>query len=207
MRNTVPPHNQRGLTLVEVAVAIAILAVIYAISSQSMSISMASSEVGERNAKRLDDIEQAWFYLHQDLRNFIYYRVERSRGLAPLLPLDVNQDQEEWLTLLRAGNPNPVGKLRTNMLRVQYALIDDTLVRRTWQDLATLEEDYHVEQKLLGNIERVEVRVLPPDAGNLKVNWPTRWNQPSSLPLAIEVTLVLPDRGELKRLFSIHEAQ
>ena len=172
-----------------------------------MSVSIASSEIGERNSKRLDKIEQAWFYLYQDLRNFIFYPVQRSRGLAPLLPLDVNQDQEEWLTLLRAGNPNPVGKLRTNLQRVQYVLQDETLIRRTWQDTATLEEQYRREQKLLAGIERIDVRVLPPNATSLTADWPTRWNDPAAVPLAIEVTLVLEDRGELKRLFSIYANQ
>ena len=63
-------RSQQGLTLIEVAVAVAIMAVIFVLSQQTVSVSTDSFDTSERNAKRIEQIDRVWYFLKQDLKTF-----------------------------------------------------------------------------------------------------------------------------------------
>ena len=198
--------KQQGLTLIEVSVAIAIMAIVYVLSQQAISIASASYEVSEKHSERIESIDQAWFLIKQDLRNILSYKMSRQyQDTIP--PLVFEFGQETWLSLLRGSNPNPLSLLRTELQRVAYKLDEDVIVRYTWNDPAETDFEEAYEQKILSGVEKIEVRGLPPKAQSLKDRWVSEWKEPESLPLALEVTITLEDRGEMKRLFMLSDGK
>ena len=195
--------SQKGLTLIEVAVAIAIMAIIFVLSQQAISVASASFEISEKHNKRLEQIDRAWFYIRQDLQYILAHPMRQKYG-DQIPPFRVEFGQESWMTLLRSNNPNPLSLLRTEKLRVAYKYEDEVISRHTWPDPADVDWDEATEQKILSGVERLEVRVLPPTAKSLKDRWPDKWIEPEGVPLAVEITLELKDRGEMKRVFTLN---
>ena len=80
------------------------------------------------------------------------------------------------------------------------------LVREHWNVTDPTLANPPIERRLLDQVERIEIRYL--DAGR---EWVTQWpplGSPGdtglrSRPLAVEITLVLGDYGEIKRLIEV----
>ncbi len=198
--------RQKGLTLVEVAVAVAIMAVIYVLSNQAISVATGAFEVSERAGKRIEKIDRAWFFIKQDLRNFLAHSVRQPFG-GDVPPLVIEFGQPVWLALLRSGNPNPLSLPRTEMQRVAYKFEDEIITRYTWQDPSQVDFELAREQRILDGVENIEIKVLPPTAKSIDGPWVDKWTDLVSVPLAVEVVMTLQDRGEMRRVFTLTNAK
>lgn len=206
--------SARGLTLIEVLIATAIMAVIGAISYQALSASITSKEVVEDNLAKLTRVDRIWMLLETDLRNIVPGEQRQVYGagsgdVIPPMVVDVDSGHY-WLTLLRGGHANPLYFPRTEMIRVGYRVEDKTLWRDVWYDLASVDQEQARQQKVVENVEEIEVRLLPHSATSFTAGpwvetWPAQTLQQSGgkLPLAIEVTLKLEGYAEIKRLFGL----
>lgn len=204
----------KGLTLIEVLIATAIMAVIGAISYQSLSASILSKEVVEDNLLKLNRVDRIWMLLETDLRNLVPVEQRQVFGAGsgeaiPAFVADPSATQY-WLTLLRGGHANPLHFPRTEMIRVGYRVQDETLWRDVWYDLASVDSEQARPQKIVEHVESIEVRLLPHTATSYSDGpWVDRWPAPnlpqagSKLPLAIEVTLKLDGYSEITRLFAL----
>ena len=197
---------QRGLTLLEVLVATAILAMVFVLSQQTFDAASKAFERTSDQTQRLEQIDKAWFLLKQDLTHLLGHSVKRSFD-SDIPPLVIEFGQEVWLALLRGNYENVLGLQRSELQRVAYKLEDNEIVRYSWYDPAGTDFDLAKKQKLLGGVERVEIAVLSAQARNLDGPWEDTWLQLSSLPLAVEITLETQDRGEMKRRFVLENGR
>ena len=201
-------NNQKGLTLVEVAVAVAIMAVIYTLSNQAISVATSAFEVSERAGKRIEKIDRAWFFIKQDLRHYLAYSVSPPFG-QNISSFVIEFGQPIWLSLLRSDNPNPLLLPRTELQRVAYKFEEGLITRYTWNDPTQIDFDLANEQRLLDGVENVEIRVLPPTAKSTNDRWADKWVQQDDapVPFAAEVVLTLTDRGEMRRVFTLTDGK
>lgn len=200
-------HN-KGFTLIEVMVAIVIMAMIAVMTSQSFSAAITSSEATQEAIDRIAAVDRIWVLLETDMRNVIPAMPKVSRG-KPIPPVFIDQSEEYRLTLLRAGYANPLRLPRTEVVRVGYRFEENALWRDTWFNIAENDERKARPQKILEGVEDIFIKALPPggrssvSGGPWQDRWPASGQKPETLPAAIEITLITDDFGEVKRVYSI----
>ncbi len=201
-----------GMTLIEVLIAVIILAAIGTISYQSLSTTIKSKEVVEDNLAKLARIDRAWLLIETDLRNALAHVTQQTAGPGTsddIQPLVLENGGDYWLTVLRGGHANPLDFLRTELIRVGYRLQEETLWRDVWYNLGSVDVEQARRQKVIDDVELLEVRALSPQARAFGSGpWLDRWPQAGAsrdvmLPLAIEVKLQLREQAEISRLYSL----
>jgi general secretion pathway protein J len=198
-----------GFTLIEVMIAILIMAMIAIMTSQSFSAAISSSEATQETIDRVAAVDRIWVLLENDIRNVIPAMPVSTRD-RPIPPVYVATSDDYRLTLLRAGYANPLHLPRTEVVRVGYRFEDDAIWRDTWIDISESDERKARPQKILDNVEDIFIKVLANQVGRSSVSggpwqesWPLGGQLPQTLPAAIEITLITEDFGEVKRLYSI----
>ncbi|MFT5082170.1 MAG: general secretion pathway protein J [Lentisphaeria bacterium] len=201
---------QRGLTLVEVLVAIVIMAIIASISYQSLSVTVDSKDVVEKKLKEISRIDRMWLLMEADLRHVLNYKFKQSYGSgsgSELPALTIDNGGGYFLVLLRGGHANPLNFNRSELIRVGYRVENKTLWRDVWYDLSSNDEDNARQQKIIEDVEILEFRALSTQATSVSAGpWLDQWPQAAqagALPLAVEVNLELEGHEPIKRLFSL----
>ena len=110
------------------------------------------------------------------------------------------------LQITHGGWPNSAGVPRSTQRRTAYRIEDDELVRYHWNVLDRTLNNVPVATVLLDDLESLTFRFLRPN-GEWTDQWPPISVQTSSnttmLPRAVEITLILPDEGELTRIVEV----
>ena len=186
--------------------AIAVTAIIAAMAAQAFDSAQQAHVRTRENLARLQRLDRTWLAIEADLRNAVSRAYRSSYGDA-IPALKVDDTEEEWMSLLRGGRANPLHFYRSELAYVAYSLEDGILVRQTWIDPANLDEDLAHQQKLLSEVEEVQVRVLPPNSRSvIDGPWLEEWPPtvaPAALPMALEITFILENEGEITRLFTM----
>jgi len=198
--------TQRGFTLMEVMIALFIMAMIALLASQAFNTASSGAAATREAMDRLAAIDRTLVMIETDLRNAIP-KVLRARLGEPLPPVYVTQSDDYWLTVMRGGMANPLYQKRTEEVRVGYRYLDETIWRDIWYNPMQLEQEEARQLKLLEGVTFLQIRVLPQTATSLAAGpwldaWPPNTGN-TDLPLAIEVTLTLEDMGEIRRLFML----
>ena len=201
---TTKVRQYSGFTLVEVLVAIMITAVIGVMASQAFHAASTSASATDDALKRLSRVDRAWVVFERDFRYVVQKQITQEFG-GPLPAFYVDATGEYLMTLLRSNVENPLGLPRTEMVRVGYRLVEDTLWRDTWYDVRLTDQSEARPQKVLEGIENLQIRALPIRANSLASSWITRWPDQGAtgndVPRAVEITLETEDYGEVIRVF------
>lgn len=201
-------RNVSGFTLIEVMIAILIMAMIAVMTSQSFTVAISSSEATQEAIDRMAKVDRVWVLFETDLRNAIPAMPRVSRD-KPIPPVFIEPSDDYRLTILRAGYANPLKLPRTEMVRVGYRFEDSVLWRDTWINIAENDEREAKPQIVMEGLEDIFIKALPDNnrasvaAGPWHERWPQSGQPPSKLPAAIEITLVTEDFGEIKRVYSL----
>ncbi len=195
-----------GFTLLEVMVALAIMAIIAVLSGQAFQTASSGAAATREAMDRFARIDRTFVLLENDFRNALPMLV-RSESGNPLPPLYIAVSDDYWLTILRGGFDNTLFQPRTELVRIGYRYVNEAIWRDTWYNPADNDENEARKQKLLTGVRTMEVRVLPRNATSIAAGpWLDSWpGNPHStdLPIAIEITLELDDLGEVTRLFTL----
>lgn len=206
-------RRQGAFTLLEMLVAVAIVAVLYVlIFEQVSSLSEARESVADYS-ERLTDLQRSFVLLEQDISQLIDRDTRDAYG-AEQPPLRNDPDGlEVALALTRRGWPNPAGLPLPETARVEYHLrpseveSDDgdelyDLYRVYWRPPNSASRDPDRERRLIEGIRAFEVRYLDMDR-QWQADWPPLNQTNPGLPRAVEVQLDLSPFGEVRRLFRV----
>ncbi|MCR6653002.1 MAG: type II secretion system minor pseudopilin GspJ [Cellvibrionaceae bacterium] len=153
-----------GFTLMEVMVALFIMAMIAMLASQAFNTAASGAAATREAMDRLAAIDRTLFIIESDLRNAVPKTLRQRLGeTLPALYVAVSDDY--WLTVMRGGMANPLNQRRTEEVRVGYRYIEETIWRDTWYNPVETEQDEAQQQKLLDGVTNLIVRVLPSGAG------------------------------------------
>lgn len=196
----------RGFTLLELLVAMAIVAVIGVLALTGLNTAINQQEIAEDRAERWREIQMAMRMLVQDLSQ-AHPRATRDETGTSIRPAFAAEPSQQFaLEFSRGGWSNPIDLPRGSVLRVAYDIEEDMLVRFHWpvadRTLATPPGRYN----LLTDVVRMQVMFL--DANNEQhLEWPPVDVSPAVRnyirPRAVEIELELEDLGRIYRLVEV----
>jgi general secretion pathway protein J len=198
--------RNRGFTLMELLVAIAIFAIVGALALTGYTQLQRQSEIVEQRLARTRDVQRAVQMLGTDIEQIEPRPIREPIGETVLPAVSAGLDPSYALSLTRAGYSNTAGLQRPTVQRVGYRLENGELWRDTWPVLDRTIAVEAVQRKLLTGVRSVTFRFM--DSAR---NWQDRWPavQTPDLagarlrPAAVEVVIELEDWGEIRRLFEV----
>ncbi len=196
--------RQRGFTLIEMLVAMFLLAILGTAGFQMLFQITATRDRIDAQSARLSELQRTFYWLAEDITQ-IADRPIRSAVDLELPPLQLNLEGENVFEFTRAGWSNPAAEVsptRSNLQRVAYGLDDDKLIRQYWYHLDPINEEPTRRRQMLSGVESMDLRFLDRD-GEWQTSWPPADIEDPGMPLGIEFNLELEDYGEIKRVFAL----
>ncbi|MCJ8297195.1 MAG: type II secretion system minor pseudopilin GspJ [Colwellia sp.] len=198
---TIDKSGQRGFTLLEVLIAIAIFSVVSLASFTIFDTVLRGDENSKIRSDRQNELQRAFLLMERDFTQ-IAKRSMRVNGEAPSNSfLQTSDDSfladEQAIAFVRNGWTNPGLLLpRSDMQRVAYRVVDETLQRL----------HYNFVDAVVG--QEPKVRPLISQVTNLTFEfydgskWQDKWSG-STLPQAIAIEIETEDYGLIRRQFLV----
>lgn len=199
-------NRARGFTLLEMVIAVAMLAVVAAVAYASLNGMIRQHELATAHSTRTATLQRTMTLIAHDLLQVQPRAVrEPFHGdrEAAFLAAPERDGTVEWT---RGGWANPAGHRRGTLQRVAWRLEDGALERLHWSvvDRGPMVEP--VVTPLLEGVAGMDWRFLD-HAGDWHDFWPPANDpdlHPDRLPRAVEFTLRLDDGDEFRRRFDLH---
>lgn len=200
---TAAPVGPRGFTLLELIVAVAVFAVVATLAYSGLDLMLRSRASLEGEADRQRAVELAVLGLERDLRQALARPVRGPYG-EEQPALMGSAGAAEWTVLDLTSSRDGVHPVAG---RVRYAVVDGALWRARDPVLDRSPRESARNRRVLEDVQRMSWRYVASARQRLD-QWPPRTGitAPERLPRAVEVTLVLADRGEISRLIELPES-
>jgi len=200
-------RRQRGFTLFELLVAIAIFAVLGTMTWTAMAGMMRQQELTNDAMDRFRQIQHGMTLISRDLEH-IRPRPIRGASHGDFLPaLQAGGFTDMPLEFTRGGVRNPLQQPRSTLQRVAYGLEGDTLTRYSWQVLDRAPDSEPMPMPLIDEVVEMNLLFLSPN-GEWTESWPPTEQGDMGedhflMPRAIDVRIETEDMGELRRLITV----
>lgn len=195
--------NPQGFTLIEILIAMVILAVVGALMVTGLRGAINTQRGITQKATRLGDVQMAVAILERDLSQYIDRPILMASGTRyPSFQVNYVNGQLA-LEFTHGGWVNPNNVQRSTLQRVRYALAGDKLVRTVWPVLDRAPNTPSFTETFLNGVTDFSIRVL-------EQNKP--WSKPaesapqsilSTAPLAVELNLEVRGFGKIKRVIPL----
>ncbi len=194
--------KQRGFTLIEVLVAMAILAVVIMATHQILDSTTKAKEASDEKIAELNGLQTAFRLMDQDFSQMTQRTVRNEAGDAQeqylLAGRYILESQYDGIAFVRDGWVNPINLLpRSELQAVGYRVLDDNLERVYRVYVDQLDNMEPRVQVVLKGIEELKFEFL--DANN---EWQEQW-QIKALPKAVAVTLQQIEAEPILRVFLV----
>ncbi len=163
--------RQRGFTLLEMVVALAIFSIMAVIAYRGLTGILDAREALEQDSARLSRLTFAVALIERDVRQALPRPVRDELGdPEPALVGTVR-----LLALTRLGRSNPAQLAQASLERVEYGWADGTLRRIAWPVLDRAPNTEPQIQELISDLDGVQLRFLRgPD------QWLDQWPPPAT---------------------------
>ena len=192
-----------GFTLIEMLIAMAILAIIGVIAFVGLNRVIMQQGAARAHTERWQQIQLAMRLVTQDLAQLQPRATREELGETYQPSLLADPSAQFALEFSRGGWANPAGLPRGTVLRVAYDWEDDKLVRWHWAVMDRTLSTPPVRAEILDGVMNIEVRFLD-RAGEWHLEWPPLAQRgPQSLisaPRAVEFAIELRDYGRVHRV-------
>jgi len=192
--------RNKGFTLIEVLVAIAIFASLSVGAYQVLNQVQRSNEISMQRSERLKSLQRALVYLDNDFRQMAL-RQSRTNGEEPS-PLLLQwkeyllDSDSKGVMFVRSGWHNPQQQFpRGEVSKVGYRIKDNQLQRVWWRYVDTPVGQEGIVMPLLDEVEAFELRFFDGE------QWLKAWQNSYTLPEAVAVELQLADYGKIERIY------
>jgi general secretion pathway protein J len=192
-------HHQNGFTLLEMMLAIMLLAIISALGYQQLQSMLRNSELTQQHTSQLAEIQRAFQFLEQDISQaFVLTPPVKASPQPPAFSTRLTDDENFHLTLTQSNWYNPGAYLeRSTLERVDWSVTPQGLVRQG--QALSYGQQYLQPQRVMQfpHISAFTLRFWH------KGRWFNEWNAEFTLPQAIEVTLQTKTYGVLQRVIEV----
>ncbi len=199
-------RKQQGLTLLELVVAVAVLALFSVMAYGALDRVLVHSERVDEERAFWRALTVAFVRLEED---FAHARPRTVRDLdgTPLpafrgQPTDTRALADPSVEFTRGGVLVVDAGERADLQRVGYLLRDQTLLRLSWSSLDRAPDAKPVETVLLRAVDDFVVRFYDSSAA-LHDSWPVETSK-DPLPRGVEIGVRFSGRGEFTRTFIVN---
>ncbi|HEX6590711.1 MAG TPA: type II secretion system minor pseudopilin GspJ [Moraxellaceae bacterium] len=199
------PESHRGFTLLELLVAVAILAMIAVGSYRLLAGTVATRDQGLQHMRALHDLQKAEMILQRDLLQTAARPIRDEFGdNQPGFLLQ----QDNVMELTRRGWRNPLQENRSDLVRVRYRVANEQLIRERWSVLDRDRASTPEKIVLLDHVQDFRLQVFA--NGGWMTLWPTLVQSQKKavdipLPEAVEITFSLAPYGAIRRVIPLPE--
>ncbi|AYZ85906.1 TPA: type II secretion system protein GspJ [Pseudomonas aeruginosa] len=197
--------SQRGFTLLELLIAIAIFALLALATYRMFDSVMQTDQATRVQEQRMRELVRAMGVLERDLTQALERPVRDELGDNRGAFLSEGED-DQVIEFTRGGWRNPLGQARSRLQRVRWSLSGEVLERRYWLVLDRAQDSRARVQQVLDGVTALSWRFLDKEH-NWQSHWPTdegsEEERLESLPLAVEMTLEHRHYGKLVRLWRL----
>lgn len=202
-----PIRYCRGLTLIELMIALAITAIIATTAYQILTLSQQSSDSNYRDSERLLELDRGFGLIQRDIQQLLPRPVRTP--LQEIKPAFMSLNSRViGFEFSRSNWSNPLEQHRAEVQRLQYFLYQDALYRRALPQLDLAEQSPAEATLLISGIKQLHLRYLHAQTGSTNSQWIDHWppepgedQQLELLPAAIELEINSDDLGTIQRLF------
>jgi general secretion pathway protein J len=191
--------SQRAFTLLELIVALAIFSILSVSAYTGLRNFIVAEEVLANREDEFARLQTAINLIELDIKNAVARRIRDELGdrVAAMRSFE-NQGLE--FTRQRPGIPIEFSLV--DMVRVDYVLADNVLLRRAWDALDRVPQTDYAEREILAGVESLSWQFYQ---GGWQNYWP-RANDPlsqSRLPRAVKLVVDLEDGRSVERVILI----
>jgi general secretion pathway protein J len=196
--------GQHGFTLIEILVATVILAIMGVMAYRGIAEARVAVVNAEGHLDRLRNVQRTLQIVVTDFRTLTRRPAREPIGDGYRATLLRDPNAIALVELSRAGWPNGAGLPRGTSQRVIYRLEEGKLIREHWNAMDATLATPPVKRELIDRVQRVDIRYLT-NGREWVAEWPQFGNiqEFNQRPLAVEITLVLEDYGEIRRLVEV----
>ena len=199
--------KQRGFTLIEILVAMAIMALIGVGALQVLDAATRTSDKIKFDGDRLNNVQRAFLMISDDMLQITTRLIRDEFGdRQPSMKSDL-QASAPYISLTKLGRRNPAQLPRSNLERLVYTIEDKMLYRISYAYADGMAEDQGLKRPLLEQVENMKVTFY--DGESWHEYWPLEETGEVSdlmkLPVAVKLELELTDYGVIERLYSISD--
>lgn len=190
--------RQRGFTLLEVLVAVAVFAVASALAYGGLRGIVAAQAQGNEAKARLGRLQFAVSLIERDIASAARRGVRDAYGA----PRPALEGEAARIELTRYGHANALALPRAEMERVSYLRRENRLLRLRWPSLDRAPGAHPVEDELLDGLDGLEIVYLDAQ-GREHRQWPPTRGSTEILPRAIRMTLDAQGFGDIHRVLEL----
>lgn len=195
--------TNRGFTLLEVLVAMAIFAILSVLAYGGLMVVLDQRSLAEEQTDAWRELQLSLQLLARDLQQLQPRPVRDEIGDRYAPAFHSRPGGSNALEFTRGGWTNPAGLPRATLQRVAYRVEDGVLLRIYWPALDRTLNTEPVVSRLIGDIDDLELRML-----DTQGSWHTQWPPAGfagegalyTLPRAVEVAVESPRFGRVWRL-------
>ncbi|MCE0493859.1 type II secretion system minor pseudopilin GspJ [Vibrio salinus] len=195
-------RRNQGFTLIEMLVAVAILAMLSLLAYQILYQVQISNDVSEKKSQQINTLQKAIIVLDSDFRQ-IADRKFRTNGAESSDQKLFWEDgllgkQGKSLLFTRLGWGNHQWQFpRGEVIKVGYRLNAGKLERLWWRYPDTVVGDTGNVTTVLDGVSAFDVRFY------YDGKWLNHWDKEDVLPAALSVRLMLDDYGKIERTYLV----
>lgn len=199
--------RQQGFTLIEILVAMAILAVIGVGALSLLNAATQTSDKIRHDGGRLNDVQRTFLFISNDMQQLTTRAVRDEYGdNLPSIKSD-QQASAPYVRFTRLGRRNPAKLVRSNLEHLIYSVEDNQLIRTSFTYSDGMSESLGQKRPILDNVTDMKVTFF--DGEEWNDYWPLVQSpeepQYMQLPVAVRLQLELEDYGVLERLYAISD--
>jgi len=200
--------EQRGFTLLELLIAIAIFSILSTIAYGGLKTVLDTEEQTRRYLERLSELQIGLTLVRRDVEQTVSREIRDEYGDSQPA-MQTNDFSNILLEFTRSGRANPMNLQRSGLQRIGYQFEDKTLYRLTWPTMDRSQDTQPARDSLISDIKSVEL-VFYDQKMKPQAKWPKKTDDTGDdpqhpLPKAIELKLEVENWGTIQRIFRVNE--
>ncbi|MCO7225198.1 type II secretion system minor pseudopilin GspJ [Pleionea sp. CnH1-48] len=196
--------DNRGFTLLEMLIAVAITAFIAVSAYSVLNSALATQKSAKQSDRRLAELQRAMNRIAIDFQQLVIRTVRDENGDPKAVMIGEKDGDASRISWTRQGKLNPAQLPRTEMERLSYRVSDDALVREQWLALDIASEDQKVERPILSDVKSLVIEYYSDEQWH--EDWPIDQDEQVALhqvPEAVKMKIELNDFGLLEQVYII----